>query len=333
MNTSTRRAFLSDLARLGASMAGLGALAGCAPARPGSTPARVYRVGVLTIPSSGLVIPQFWARLAELGYVEGQNLVKMDRSAAEDNPAVLGPLAMQLASLPVDAIVAGNTASIRAAMAASTSIPIVMMNAVVDPVELGFVASLARPGGNVTGVVGITNILFAKRLQQLVEAAPTVSKVAVLTSTNASLEPLQAAAQTLGVALVPELVQTRDGINAAVEHAVAEGADALLTAGGSVPGNNSDLIIELADRHRLPASYGRGEFVRAGGLMAYEPRVSEIGRRVADYVDRILRGANPADLPVELPTRYDFTLNLRTARALGLTLSQTFLAQVDEVIE
>ncbi|MBM2812629.1 MAG: hypothetical protein HW416_3388, partial [Chloroflexi bacterium] len=291
-------------------------------------------------------LSQFWARMEELGYVEGQNLEKVDRvdrSGDEDRPAAdLNALAMELARLSVDVIVAPTPPGIRAAMDATTSIPIVMVAAGADPVTSGFVASLARPGGNVTGVVGSQIQLEGKRLQLLLEAAPTVSKVAILEealgggsspAVEASREPLDAAARVLGVALVFERIETREGFNAAFEHAVAEGAEALLVRNSTLANQNIDRIIGLADRYRLPASYVRGINVSAGGLMAYEPRSSDIARRAADHVDRILRGARPADLPVELPTRYDLFVNMRTARSLGLSFSRDFFAQVDEVIE
>jgi len=208
-----------------------------------------------------------------------------------------------------------------------------------DVVEAGFVESLARPGGNVTGVMNAPPEVALKRLQLLVEAAPAVSKVAVLlggpggTPTDGEWE---VAARSLGVGYVGLLRQpflAREDLEPALERAVAEGADGLLLQGRTQYALNADLVISLAARYRLPATYQDRTWVELGGLMTYEVRPGAGQRRAAEYVDRILRGTRPADLPVENPTHYDLVVNLRTARALGLTLSRDFLARVDEVIE
>jgi putative ABC transport system substrate-binding protein len=215
-------------------------------------------------------------------------------------------------------------------MAATTSLPIVMAN-VNDPVGLGFIESLGRPGANGTGVAGVERELGPKRLQLLVEAVPTIKKVAVF---GPGIEPtplLADAAISMGVTLLCVPITTEDDYPAGVERAVAEGADALLLLRAGPPGAGP--VASLAERHRLPTMYANTGGVFAGGLMAYDIRSPEIYRRVADYVDRILRGARPADLPVETPTRFDLIVNMRTARALGLTLPPTFLARVDEMIE
>jgi putative ABC transport system substrate-binding protein len=272
--------------------------------------------------------PLFWQRLAELGYVEGQNLVREERG-----PGAYADRAAELVRLPVDVIAASLDPAVRAAVEATSSIPIVMMGSTLDPIGEGWVESLARPGRNVTGMAGVPPEVELKRLQLLVEAVPGITRVAVLTA-GASLpeETWRSAATYLGVGLL--MVQVGEGgYREAIERAVSEGADALLTRAGLGAAPNAALIRDLAERHRLPVIYFQRQFVAGGGLMAYEARGSELNRRAAEYVDRILRGARPADLPVELPTRYDLIVNLRAARALGLTLSRDFLAQIDEVIE
>ncbi|MBM2810187.1 MAG: transporter substrate binding protein [Chloroflexi bacterium] len=332
MNRSSRRAFLRDLACLGGSVAGLGVLGACAPAPNPAAPARMYRVGVL----SGVGPAQggfggFWGRMAELGYVEGQNLIKEER-VGTFAAGVFDELAAELVRLPVDVLVtASDPGPVRAAMAATTSIPIVMVN-VDDPVGSGLVASLARPGANVTGVAGFRAELDPKRLQLLVEAAPGVSKVAAFGFAAEPDGSLVAAATTLGVGLLYLPVTTLDGYGPAVERAMAEGAEALLLIQvlAALP---TGQLESLANQYRLPTMYYGAGRVRAGGLMTYVARGSDINRRAAEYVDRILRGAKPADLPVELPTRYELIVNMGTARALGLSFSRDFLAQVDEIIE
>jgi putative ABC transport system substrate-binding protein len=314
-------------------MAGLGLLAGCAvaPSAP-PTPARMYRVGVLT-PTAG-AYPQLWVRMAELGYVEGQNLAREERVSRllefED-------LAAELVGLRVDVILVTGPSTVRAAMAATSSIPIVMVGTSGVPGS-GFVESLARPGGNVTGVIGARfDELDPKRLQLLVEAAPRISRVGLLPAPEGTLlGAVNAAAATLGIEVLGMPVTaatTPDGYEAAFEQAVAAGVDGILTQIGGVTNPNATLIASLALRHRLPGIYTLRAYVTSGGLMAYVPRADDIQRRAAEYVDRILRGARPADLPVEQVAYHDLVVNLRVARELGLALSPFFMIQVDEVIE
>ena len=335
-NSATRRAFLRDLARLGGSAAGLGLLAGCAPAPPPAAPPRAYRVGLLRGPRPAQVQGerQFWERLAELGYVEGQNLIKEERFGVGDTWEY-DELAAAVVGLPVDVIVlSGGNPTIRAVMAATRSIPIVLMggtDTTDNLVEAGLIESLARPGGNLTGVTGGRRDLDLKRLQLLVDAVPGISRVLVLGGGPPLPEGAwEAAARSLGVDLLHLWVSSRDGYESAFERAVAQGADALLVQSFNVIHANADLIVSLAARHGLPAIYTRAT---AGGLMTYTARDSDTQRRAAEYVDRILRGARPADLPIELPTHYDLIVNLQTARALGLTLPRAFLAKVDEFVE
>ena len=296
-------------------------------------PTRVYRVGLLT--GSGTK-PLFWERLAELGYVEGRNLVREERPAGPASG--FADRAAELVRLPVDVIAASLDPGIAAAVDATGSIPIVMMGSTLDPVAEGWVESLARPGRNVTGMAGPPREIELKRLQLLVEAAPSITRVAVLTGGPPLPEqPWKGVAAMLGVDVlmlqVAESGPAAESYGQVIERAVAEGADALLLRAGFRAASAVDLIVGLAERHRLPTIAFQRLLVTAGVLMTYEPRGSELDRRAADYVDRILRGARPADLPVETPLRYDLIVNMRTARALGLTLSRDFMAQVDELIE
>ena len=339
----TRRAFLRDVARLGGAVAGLGVLGGCMLAPPAAPPpARVYRVGALSTAGSAQ-LTTFKTRMAELGYIEGQNLVVEERRGpepGEDGPS-LRDLADELVRLGVDVIAVQAGPTVPAALDATASIPIVLMGVTADPVAEGIVESFARPGGNVTGVTGAPPEVELKRLQLLVEAAPAARRVAVLAVAplEQSTLPWQSTAAYLGVTLLtPRLSAPTDPdaagrYEAAIDAAVAQGADALLLRTGTGGAQQTALVSRLAERHRLPAMYVTRGPVNAGGLMTYTPRTADAQRRAAEFVDRILRGARPADLPVETPTRYDLILNMRAARAIGLTLSRDFMIQVDEVIE
>jgi putative ABC transport system substrate-binding protein len=247
----------------------------------------------------------------------------------------LDELAAELVRLPVDVIVAGRaTGPLNAAVRATTSIPIVMMGTLTgDPVALGRAESLARPGGNVTGVMRPPWDLDLKRLQLLREAAPGVGKVLLLLSPGPLPERWETDVASLGIAYVEMRPEAREAFEPAFARAVAEGADGLVLLPSTWYANNAALIIELAERYRLPATYASRGFVERGGLMMYEPRFAEIQRSTADYVDRILRGARPGDLPIQLPTRYELVVDLRAARRIGLTLPPAFLDQADEIIE
>lgn len=332
----TRRRFLHDVARLGGGLAGLGLLVSCAPTPAPTAPARVYRVGLLA--TSGGRAAAFWEQMAELGYVEGKNLVREERVSLER----LDDDAVELARLPVDVIVAVSLEPVRSATKATTTIPIVQMGGG-NPVRQGFVDSMARPGRNVTGVFGdvaASGDLELKRIELLVEAAPHVTRVAVFGPQpvmRALAEPeARSVARSLGVELlgVPITVDTTGAdYEAAFERMRVEGVDAVQFRGGGSLGAFLPLLVSLIERAHLPAVSQSRSFVTSGGLMSYGPRVGETERQAASYVDRILRGAKPADLPVEQSRGYELIVNMRTARALGLTLSQDFLDQVTEVIE
>ena len=316
---------------------------------------KVYRVGFLGIGSPGIMdriklkSPQpgstlnnlfaFWQGLRELGYVEGQNLVKEYRWA-EGKPERLPDLAAELVRLKVDVIVTTPfTGAIRAAQRATRTIPIVMTGVNSDPVEAGFVVSLARPGGNLTGLTAITSKLEAKRLELFKEAFPGISRVAILWSPRPqeqAKKEVEAVAQALGIQIqfvVGSGRSTRlDQLLSAVSR---ESPDGLLVQTSQLtrPPPAPARIIEFTAKRRLPTMYDSGQFVDAGGLMSYGVNPPDLFHRAATYVDKILKGAKPADLPVEQPTKFDLVINLKTAKALGLTISPTVLLQATKVIK
>ena len=298
---------------------------------------KVPQVGFLVFTSSELRYRGFQQGLRELGYVEGQNIVIEFRSA-DGSLERLDDLARELVALPVDVIVSGSTSGAEASKRATRTIPIVMAN-VSDPVGLGLVASLAKPGGNVTGLTTMSPEIIGKRLELIREVLPTLRRFAVIwdedSKANAAmLTRLKSITQSLGVEVrslpvrppVPE-------IDKAFETAKSWRASALTTLDDALIFGNRTRIIALAARHRLPAIYGYREFPDAGGLMAYGPNRYEMYRRAATYVDKILKGVKPADLPVEQPTKFEFVINLKTAKALGLTIPSSLLARADQVIE
>jgi putative tryptophan/tyrosine transport system substrate-binding protein len=312
--------------------AGLGLVAGCGRL-PGQAqaPARVPSVGILNaIPSSAEAFRQ---GLRDLGYVDGQNIALEYRTvgARED---LLPAAAAELVRLPVDVIVVGGDPSIRAAIDATDTIPIVM-SVSRDPVGSGFIASLARPGGTVTGLSYLSVQLTAKRLEVLQQAMPRVSRVAALGPPSTMLEwrEAEAAARTLGVQLLFLEVHGPDDLEPALERAAREGVEALLLLTSPLVAREQGRIAELTATRRLAAISDRREFAVAGGLIAYGPGIPGLWARSAYYVDRILKGTKPADLPVEQPMRFDFVVNMKTAQALGLTFPNEIMLQVTEVIQ
>jgi putative tryptophan/tyrosine transport system substrate-binding protein len=301
-------------------------------------PGKVFRVGLL-LPNLAYGSPahlDFQQQLQELGYIEGQNLA-LEVRAAEGQFERLPGLAAELVRLHVDVIVAsGPEATLRAARGATDTIPIVMRALDYDPIALGYVAGLARPGGNITGVVHQQLELTAKQLELLKEALPTVTRVAVLWD-DASADQrraAEAAARPLGVQLQPlELRQPPYEFAGAFAAAAQGQAEALLVLNSPIFFMQSAQIVDLAARSRLPTMFSASASARAGGLMAYDVNRVEIGRRAATYVDKILKGAKPADLPVEQPTKFELVLNLKTAQALGITFPPTLLVLADEVIQ
>jgi putative ABC transport system substrate-binding protein len=300
--------------------------------------AKVWRLGFLSgePPTESLpVVVPFFDRLRTLGYVEGQNLT-IERRWAEPRAHRLPDLAAELVQLRVDCLVAMTWAAVQAAKHATTTTPIVMIiNS--DPVAGGLVASLARPGGNITGFSPMTPELAGKRLELLQEVVPGLTHVAVLWEPAVPAKALefskaQVAAHVLGVHVHSLEVRGLDDFETTFAAATREHADALLTLGSPMTVVNRTRILDFAARTRLPAMYDKKEFVQDGGLIAYLPSAREQGERTAAYVDRILKGAKPADLPVEQSMQFELVINLKTARALKLTIPPTLLFQANEVI-
>jgi len=278
----------------------------------------------------------FLEGLRELGSVEGQHLV-IARRDAEGHLDRLPGLAAELVRLPVDVIVTtGGVPATRAAMQATTTIPIVMADAG-DPVGTGLVTSLARPGGNATGLSVMGSDTVGKRLQLLKEAAPRVARVAVLyhppaAATVVVLREAQAAAPALGLTVLPMEVRTPDEFDDQFATMLRVGADALFIAGGPFSSAHQRRILDFAATHRLPTVCGAGHLAAAGCLLSYSTAELALYRRAVAYVDKILKGAKPADLPVEQPMKFELVINLKTAQALGLTIPPPMLFLADEVI-
>ena len=302
-------------------------------------PTKIPRIGVLaaaTPATAAHLVEAFKQGLHEHGYVEGQNVVlelRFGEGKAEQFPI----LAAELVRLKVDVILALTNPVIDAVRQATQTIPIVMP-AASDPVGAGFVASLARPSGNITGLTGYSPELNGKRLELLKEAFPKLSRVALLLSPNfpgstLDLKETQSAARSLGLRIQPLEVRDDFDIDRSFKAMIKERADALtMFPGHPVLFVNRKKIVELAANHRLPAMYSLIEFVDAGGLMFYGPDLLAGYRRAADYVDKLLKGAKPADLPVEQPTKFEFVINLKASRRIGLTIPPNVLARADKVI-
>jgi putative ABC transport system substrate-binding protein len=274
--------------------------------------------------------------LRELGYVEGQN-IKLEARWAEGNYDRLPGLAADLVRLKVNVIVTYGTPASQAARGATGTIPIVMA-AIIDPVANGLVTSLARPGGNLTGQSMMSPDLAEKQLEILKEVVPKISRAAVLHNpANPGNAPevrhAQDAARALGVRLQLLGARGPSEIDSAFAAMTTEQAGAVIVLVDVVLQNNRARITDLAARHRLPAVYGLSEYAQAGGLLAYGPNRLDMFRRAATYVDRILKGAKPGDLPIEQPTKFELVINLKTAKALGLAIPQTLLLRADQVIE
>jgi putative tryptophan/tyrosine transport system substrate-binding protein len=274
--------------------------------------------------------------LAELGYVEGRN-IGIDFRWGERRSDRLDLHAQELVASKVDALVIMTGPAVQAARRHTTTIPIVMAVSG-DPAGLGMVASLARPGANVTGLSFMSGDLAGLRLSVLKEAVPRAQRVGVLYNateppTVQEMRETQDAAQKLGLELKPLETRTAEALDHAFAKAAEARVDALITFAHGFAFVNRRQIITLAARHRLPAMYGWREFAEDGGLMSYGPNIGQMFRRAATFVDRILKGANPAELPIEQPTRFELVVNLKTAKALGLDVPLTVLTRADEVIE
>jgi ABC-type uncharacterized transport system substrate-binding protein len=319
-------------------LAGAGAVLLAAPHAAKAQPAgKGPRIGFLVFVSSETRYRGFQQGLRDLGYVEGQNIAIEFRSA-DGSLERLSDLANELVRLQVDVIVAGSTEGANAAKRATSTIPIIMAN-VADPVGAGLVSSLAKPGGNITGLSTMSAALSGKRLELLKAVVLRLRRIGVLwfpDSPNgvASFKELKAAAQSLGVDVRSLVVRPPiPEIDKAFETASNWRADALIAFDDALILSNRTRIIALAAKYRLPAVYGYREFPDAGGLMAYGPSRHDMYRRAAAYVDKVLKGAKPGDLPVEQPTKFELVINLKTAKALGLTIPQSLLVRADEVIQ
>jgi putative ABC transport system substrate-binding protein len=300
---------------------------------------KVPRIGFLNASSFSSVagrVEAFRQGLRELGYMEKENVIVEYRNA-EGRQDRLTELADELVRLGVEIIVAGGTASTRTAKGATKTIPIVMTN-VSDPVALGFAASLSRPGGNVTGLSTLAPELSGKRLELLKEIIPNLSRVTVIgDSTNPgnaqALKETESAAAAFRVQLQHylEIRDARD-IEAAFRAAARAHADAVLALTSAVLFSERTEVAGLALKNRVPVVYGQPEYVEAGGLMSYGTSISDLYRRAASYVDRILKGANPGELPIEQPTKFELVINLKAAKQIGLTIPPNVLARADRVI-
>jgi len=329
---TTRREFIGTLA---------GGLLAAPFAAEAQQAAKVPRIGYLAIslaPNPHLT-EAFRQGLRDLGHVEGRTVV-IEYRDAEAKPERLPALAAELVALKVDVIVAPSTPAALAAKQATRSLPIVFAS-VPDPVTDGLVTSLARPGANVTGLTSVGSDLVAKRLELLTQAVPAVSRVAVLWQPGAvpertekgMLKEADVAARALGVRL--QYVEARGpaDFDRAFSDMTRARAGALIVSAGAMFFNERSRLADLAAKHRLPAVYPLREHVDAGGLMAYGANFADVFRRAATYVDKILKGAKPADLPVEQPTKFELVINLKTAKALGLTIPPSLLGRADEVMQ
>ena len=321
-------------------LAGTGAVLLTAPLAAEAQPAgKVYRIGVLEPTSMALNaanLDAFRQGLRELGYVEGRNM-RIEYRSADGRSERFPDLAAELVRLKVDVILTRGTPAVMAAKNATGTIPVVMA-ASGDPVLSGVVSSLARPGGNVTGLSAVAVEVSGKRLELIREVAPGVSRVAALfnmSNPNDALQwkEIETAAPSLRVQLQLLDVRKPGDFAGAFDAAVKGRAGALVVGLDALTWANHRPIVDLAAKHRLPAIYGGREFVNAGGLIAYGVSYPHLYHRAANFVDKILKGAKPADLPVEQPSKFELVINLKTAKALGLTIPPSLLQRADEVIQ
>src|SRR5713101_7521393 len=300
---------------------------------------KVPRVGLLGLGSAESSSPFFEALrqgLRERGWVEGQNIAFEDRTTVRQYSR-LPDVAAELVRLKVDVIVTWGTTPALAASKATGTIPIVTTTGS-DPVEMGLATSLARPGGNVTGLTSSGRELVGKRIELLKETLPGLSRIAVLWNPESrtesfALRDAEAAAKSLRLQVRPAEVRGPEDLEKAFASIAHKRPEALVLAPSNMFRAHRARLVELAARHRLPATFSDRSFVEAGGLMSYGPDEKAIFRQLANYVDKILKGAKPADLPIEQPTKFEMVINLKTARALGLTIPQTILLQADQVIQ
>jgi len=320
-------------------LVGGGLLTGCGlPSQLAPAPKRLPRLGFLS-PTARPPTPAMQAIfqvLGELGYVDGETIA-IESRWAEDREERLPSLAAELVALPVDVLYGWNTVSSRALKTATGTIPIVF-GPVADPIGVGLVTNLARPEGNATGIKFSNEGLSAKRLELLKEALPGRTQVAALgyaagLAVEADWAETQAAGRSLGLDVRRYDVRTIDDFEGVFGAIASDRSDALLTLGDSFLARNAARVVELAERHRLPAMYEHRSYPDAGGLMSYGLNIVDGHRRAATYVAKILKGARPADLPVEQPSSFDFVVNLKAARSLGSSLPQSIVQQATQVIQ
>jgi putative ABC transport system substrate-binding protein len=300
-------------------------------------PARILRIGIVIGVSASVLsarVEAFRQRLRERGYVEGKNIV-IEYRYAEGKFERLPDLAAELVRLKVNVIVTVGGASVLAAKNASLTIPIVFA-ASGDPVGGGIVSSLARPGGNITGLSTMAPDLNGKRLELLKEAFPKVDRVAFLWEGAArgiqTLTETEAAAKALRVKLLSLEVRSLDDFESAFARAKRDGAQALITVAGPLVNTQQRQVLDFAAKNRLPAMYPTSELVEAGGLMSYAPNDADLWRRAADFVDKILKGTKPAEIPVEQPMKFEFVISLIAAKQIGVTIPPNVLVRADRVI-
>jgi putative tryptophan/tyrosine transport system substrate-binding protein len=297
-------------------------------------PKKIPRIGYQGAGSNDENEEAFREGLRELGYVEGQNIV-IEWRFAEGKLDQVPRNAAELVRLKVDVIVTGGAGDTRAAKAATSTIPIVMTNDN-DPVGTGFVASLARPGGNITGLTSLSAELRGKLLELLKETLPRLSHVVALYgpgTQSSAVKETEVVARSLGLKLQSQVVKELDDLNRAFGVISKARTGALIVVGGLFATAQRKPIVEFAAKSRLPAIYYRREFVEDGGLMSYDANRNELARRAAVFVDKILKGTKPADLPVEQPTKFQLLINLKAAKQIGLTIPPNVLARADKVIK
>ena len=324
-------------------LAGTGAVLLAAPRVSEAQPSgKVPRVGYLSVFSSSNPYPPseaFWQGLHDLGWVEGKNIA-IEWRFAEGNARRLPDLAAELVRLRVDLIFAETTPAARAVKQATTTVPIVF-SPIADPIGSGLVANLARPGGNITGITFMAPELGGKRLELLKQAVPGMTRVGVLShpgdpseaTVKSVLEQTEAAARALGVQLLRLEAQGPNDLDRAFAAMSRERVGGLILIPSAMFVDERRRIVNVVVKDRLPAMFYFREFVEAGGLMSYGPNFRELWRRAATYVDKILKGAKPSDLPIEQPTKFELVINLKTAKTLGLTIPPSLLGRADEVIQ
>jgi putative ABC transport system substrate-binding protein len=302
-------------------------------------PAKIPRIGYVTGVSSSGESPRveaFRQGLRDLGYVEGKNIA-LEYRYADAKFDKLPALADELIRLKVDVLVVSTTFAVQAAKNATKTIPIVF-SGVTDPVTAGLVDSLARPGGNITGFTNIASVLSGKRLELLKETVPKLSRVSVLwdprnPGSTPQWKESQISAKELGLQLYSMEVSSADEYESAFKEAVKARSGALAVTADPLANSHPKRIADLATKNRLPAIYPWEHFVNSGGLMSYGPNFAAVGRDVARYVDKILKGTKPADLPVEQPTKFELIINLKTAKVLGLTIPPVVLMRAEKVVK